>query len=148
MPVNSTHSKGLELQKGDGGTPTEVFTKVGGVIDMPAFSATKSTVEDTDISDSNRHYIAGIGEPGSFTLTIVFDASDSQQSALITQYDAETEGNFRVQAPDTSTTTYEFKALVTGYSTPYAGINELLMQEFTFQLVENDSGDIITDVTT
>lgn len=143
MPVNSTHSKGIELQIGDGGSP-ESFSLVGGLRSVPAIPAVKSTVEDSAISDDNYHYIHGIGEPPAVSLPVVFDATDAQQSAMIAEYDNETESNYRVVAPDSGNTTYEFKAIVTGYSAPYGGINELLMQDFEIQLVENDSGEIVT----
>lgn len=143
MALNSLSSKGTKLQKGDGASP-EVFATIAGITDMPAINAVKSTLEDTSLDDVNRHYIHGIGEPPSFTLTLNFDTDDTQQAALITAYQNETGDNYRVLLPDSPATEYEFKAIVTGYSTPYGGINSLLQQDFTFQLNENDHGDIIT----
>ena len=144
MTLDSTASKGIEFQKGDGSSP-ESFTKIAGVNDLPAFMAQKSTIEDTAIDDSNRHYIHGIGEPPSITLTLVWDTDDTQQTALVTEYDNETECNYRSVCPDSPASIFTMRAIVTGYSTPYGGINALLQQDFTFQLLENDNGDIITE---
>ena len=143
MPLNSLSSKGTELQKGDGASP-EDFSKIAGITDMPAINATKSTIEDTSLDDVNRHYVHGIGEPPSFTLTLNFDTDDTVQAELITAYEEETNDNYRVVLPDSPATEYEFKAIVTGYSTPYGGINSLLQMDVTFQLNENDQGEIIT----
>ena len=137
------HSKGIQMQKGDGASP-EVFTKIAGITDMPTINTQKSTVEDTTIGDLIRHYVHGIGEPPEITFTLRFYTGDTSQSSLVTEYDSETESNYQVITPDSPSSTYEFRAIVTGYGTPYAGINELLQQDFTFQLVENDNGDIIT----
>lgn len=143
MPLNSLSSKGTELQLGDGASP-EVFTKIAGITDMPAVNAVKSTIEDTSLDDVNRHYIHGIGEPPSFTLTLNFDTDDATQAELITAYENETNNNYRVVLPDSPATEYEFKAIILGYSTPYGGINSLLQMDVTFQLNENDNGEIIT----
>lgn len=143
MALDYTHSKGIELQKGDGSSP-ESFTKIGGITDMPAINSEKSTIEVTSISDDNRHYDYGIGEPPSFTLTMYWNDDDDQQAALITEHQEETESNYRIVCPDSPSTEYEFKAIVTSYSTPYGGINDMLQQDFTFQLNENDHGEIVT----
>jgi hypothetical protein len=144
MPLTSVHSKGIALQKGNGASP-EVFATIGGINDMPEIMSQKSTVEDTSIDDDNRHYNYGIGEPPGFTLTVFWNPDDANQTALITEHDSETESNYRVLCPDDSpSTTYTFKAIVTGYGTPQAGINGLLTQNFQFQLNENDDGKIVT----
>ncbi len=143
MALDSTAAKGIQLQKGDGASP-ETFTKIAGITDMPAINSAKSTIEDTSIDDSNRHYNYGIGEPPSFTLTLYWDTDDTEQAALITEHQDETESNYKIVCPDSPATEYEFKAIITSYSTPYGGINDLLQQDFEFQLNENDNGDIIT----
>lgn len=143
MALDYTHSKGIELQKGDGASP-ETFTKIGGITDMPAINSEKSTIDVTSIDDSNRHYDYGIGEPPSFTLTLWWNDDDAQQKELITEHQNETESNYKIVCPDSPSTEYEFKAIIPSYSTPYGGINDMLQQDFTFQLNENDNGDIIT----
>ena len=143
MPLDSVHSKGIELQKGNGASP-EVFTKIGGITDIPSITSAKSIKEDTAIDDDSRHHGYGILEPPSFTLTLFWNPDDTQQSALVTEHQSETESNYKIVCPDSPATNYEFKAIVTTYGTPYGGIDDFLQQDFTFQLNENDNGDIIT----
>lgn len=143
MPLTSVSTKGTYLKKGNGASP-EVFSTIGGVNDLPAIMSQKSAKEDTSIADDNRHYGYGIGEPPSFTLTVYWNPADTQQAALETEHQNETESNYQVVCPDSPATTYSFTAIITSYSTPYGGIDDFLQQDFTFQLVENSSGDIVT----
>lgn len=145
MALDSTASKGMELQMGDGGSP-ETFTKISGINNFPSINSVKSTLQDTSIDDDHRHYMFGIGEPSSFTLTVFWDDDDTQQAALITAHQNETENNYRVVLPDSPATEYEFKAIIVSYSIPYGGINELLQQDFEFQLNENDHGSIVEEI--
>jgi len=144
MPVNSTHSKGMTLNLLDKSSSPATENVVGGVTDMPSISSAKSTVEDTALDDANRHYAFGIGEPPSITLTVYWDVGDSPQNDLITAHQDETEEDFKIICPDSPATEYEFKGIVTEYTTPYGGIGDLLQADFTFQLLENDQGDIVT----
>ena len=143
MALNSTHTKGVTLKKSDGASP-EVYTTIGGVTNMPQIMSQKSILEDTSIADDNRHHMYGIGEPPSFTLTVFWDEDNAPQTALIAEHENETESNYQLSLPNSPATTYTFKAIIFGYSTPYGGINELFKQDFTFQLNENDDGAIIT----
>lgn len=144
MPLTSVSTKGTYLKKGNGASP-EVFTTIGGITDVPAIMSQKSSKEDTSIADSNRHYGYGIGEPPSVPITVYWNPADTQQAALITEHQNETESNYQIVCPDSPATTYEFKAIITSFSTPYGGIDDFLQQDFTFQLLENDGGDIVTE---
>jgi hypothetical protein len=141
--VNVTNSKGTILAKGDGASP-EVFTKIAGIQDMPAINSSKSVKDRTDLSDTVRDKGLGIGEPGAFTLTLFWDESETTQVALITEHTNETKCNYQVQFPDSPQSLRTFKALISGYSTPYGGVDGDLMWDVTFDLVENDNGEIIT----
>lgn len=143
MALTSVHSKGTVIKRGDGASP-EVFTTIGGINDVPSISSNKSALEDTAIGDTIRHYGYGLGEPAEITLSMFWNPDDTMQSGLITDHDNETERNFQAVMPDSPATTYDFTAIVTGYTTPAAGINEFLMWEVTLQLLENASGDIVT----
>jgi hypothetical protein len=141
--VNVYASKGIELQKGDGGSP-EIYAKVGGVQDMPAIQTAKSVKDRTGIGDKNHDKGLGIGEPGNFSLTLFWDPDEASHSSLITAHNDETKDNYRIVCPDSPATVYEFKSLISSYSTPYAGIDGDLMWDVSFELVENDYGEIVT----
>lgn len=144
MALDSVHSKGTLIKLGDGASP-ESFTTIGGINTVPAIDTAKSVLEDTAISDDNRHYGFGIGEPPLLTFSCFWNPDDAQQTALRTAHDNETEKNFQAVMPDSPTTTYAFTGIVTRIGTPYAGINEFLMFDVDVQLNENADGDIVTE---
>ncbi len=143
MSLTVVNSKGMTIGIGDGGSP-ETFTTIGGVTDMPNIMLAKSKLERTALDDEIRYYGHGIEEPPEFTLSIYWNPDDSQQNSIITAYNSETEDNYRITCPDSPATTYTYKAIVTGYSPPYGGINEDLMFDATFQLIENDDSAVMT----
>ena len=141
--ANVTASKGITLGIGDGASP-ETFTTIAGIQDMPAISTAKSVKDQTGLEDDNRDYGLGIGEPPSFTLTAFWDPDQTTYSTITTAHTNESKDNYRITCPDSPASTYTFKALVTGWSTPYAGVDGDLMWDINFQLVENDDGVIVT----
>ena len=147
MPVNSVSTKGMEIIILDKTESPAGESIVGGITDMPSINSAKATVEDTALDDTNRHYAFSIGEPPSITLTVYWDPNDSPQNDLVTAHQDEKEKDFLIRCPDSPNTEYEFKAIVTEYTTPYGGIGDLLQADFTFQLNQNDNGDIITKST-
>jgi len=128
---------------GDGASP-EVFTTIAGIQDMPAIQTSKSVKDRTDLSDSNRDHGLGIGEPPAFTLTLFWDPNQATYSTITTAHTNETKDNYRVTTPDSPASNYTFKALVSGWSTPYAGVDGDLMWDVDFQCVENDNSEIVT----
>lgn len=142
--ANVTNSKGILLYKGDGASPEAFTTAVVGIQDMPSIASAKSVKDRTDLSDGNRDYGLGIGEPPSFTLNCFWDPVDTTHAALITEHSNETKCNYRATVPTSPAKTYTFKALISSYTTPYGGVDGDLMWDITFQLVENDDGAIIT----
>ena len=144
MPLTSYASKGTTINIRDKSASPAEDSVIGGVTDMPNISSAKSTLEDTSLGDTNRHYKHGIGEPPSITLTMYWDPNDSPQNELITAHQNETEKDFVLKCPDSPVSEYEFKAIVVEYTTPNAGIDQLMQADFTFQLLENDQGNIVT----
>jgi len=144
MPVNSTSTKGMTLNLLDKSASPVTESAIGGITDMPSINSAKATNEDTALDDTTRHYAFSIGEPPSITLTVYWDPNDSPQNDLITAHQDETEEDFKIICPDSPATEYEFKAIVNEYTTPSGGIGDLLQADFTFQLLENDNGDIVT----
>lgn len=138
------HSKGMTFAKGDGASP-EVFTTVPGVTDVPEISAMKTMIQSTDMADTIHSYTHGLGDPQQFTLECRYKNSDATHAAIIADYDAETASNYRITTPDSPASVYLIRCKVVGWTAPKAGIDELLTQSFTFQCIENENGDIITE---
>ena len=143
MSLTVVNSKGMTIGIGDSGSP-ETFTTIGGVVDMPNIMLNKSLKDRTSLDDSIRYFGHGIEEPPSFTLSIYWNPDDTQQNAIITAYGSETEDNYRITCPDSPATTYTFKAIITGYGPPYGGVNDDLMFDAAFQLIENDDNAVMT----
>lgn len=145
MALTVVNSKGMTLGIGDGSSP-EIFNTIGGITDMPNIAPSKSVKDRTSLGDSIRYYGHGIEEPPQFTLSIYWNPDDTEQTALDTAYTDETQDNYRITCPDDSpATTYTFKAIVVNRpSIPYGGIDDDLMFDVTFQLIENDDGAVIT----
>ena len=144
MPLTVVNSKGMTLGIGDAASP-EVFTSIGGIVDMPNIAPSKSVKDRTALADSIRYYGHGIEEPPQFTLSLYWNPDDTQQTALTTAYTNETYNNYRITCPDSPPTTYTFKAMVASSpSTPYGGVDDDLMIDVTFQLIENDDGNVFT----
>ena len=143
MPLTVVNSKGMTLKAGDGASP-EVFTAIGGIVNMPDITFGKSVKDRTALSDSIRYYGHGIEEPPSITVEYFWNPDDTQQNAIVTAYENETSNNYRIDCPDSPATTYTFKAIVTGYSLPKGGIDEDLMASATFQLIINDGSAVVT----
>lgn len=143
--VESRSVRFIELMKVDKAVSPETTTKIGGISDMPSITPTKELTEDTTIGEKIRSRQITIEDPPSFTLTVYWDPNETPQSDLITAYDDETKGDYRVVFNDVSPAEeWEFKALVTSYSTPSGSSGGLLQQEFTFQLLENDQNEVVT----
>jgi len=144
MPVESVSTKGMTLNTLDKSASPATENVIGGITDMPSINSAKATVEDTALDDANRHHAFSIGEPPSISLTVYWDPDNSPQNELITAHQDETEEDFLIKCPDSPVTEYEIKGIVTEYTTPYGSIGDLLQADFTFQLNENDQGDIVT----
>lgn len=144
MPVTSYSTKGTTINILDKSSSPATESVIGGVTDLPSIESSKATSEDTSLGDTNRHYKMSIGEPPSITLTVYWDPNDSPQNELITAHQDETEEDFLIKCADSPSTEYEFKAIVTGYTTPSGSVGDLMQADFTFQLNENDHSEIVT----
>jgi len=144
MPVNSVATAGMTLNLMDKSVSPATESVIGGIADMPSISSSKATEENTPINETTRSYEFTISEPPSISLTVYWDPNDSPQNDLITAHQNETKEDFLIKCPDSPVTEYEFKGLVTEFTTPYGSAGGLLQADFTFQLLENDNGDIVT----
>lgn len=146
MPnIQSRDTRYIDLVKLDKTSSPVTETAIGGITDMPQISANKETTEDTTIGDKIRSRKVTMEDPQTFTLSVYWDPNETPQQDLQTAYDDETQDDYKVKFNDVSPAEeWEFKAIVTSYGTPYGGVGALLTQDFTFQLLENDQGEVVT----
>lgn len=118
MTTNATTSQGVQLKRGDGATPTEVFTLVA---EIQNFNGPTEAAKQIDVStlDSTAHeYIGGLTDGGEVQISGNFVGSNAQQQGLRADMLARTRRNFKLLLTDdnSSPTTAAFAAVVTSFS--------------------------------
>lgn len=108
---------GAKLSIGDGGTPTEVFTKIGNVQDitLPSSAADLVDVTDHDSPNGRREYIGGLIDSDEMTVTINWDPEDAVHSDVESRVGEN--ANFKLElanklTPTGTGTVYAFNALI------------------------------------
>lgn len=104
-------SGGVQLKRGDGGTPTEVFTLVPGVLVQPVLGATNDQIEVSDYdSVGNKEYIAAyLGDGNEVDIEFNFDITDAQQQGVVDDVKNKLNRNYEMVVTDgTSTLTSSF----------------------------------------
>lgn len=105
------------LRRGDGGTPTEVFTTIAEVRGVRGPGLVGATTEVTSFDSANdvREFIATLRDPGSLSFTINYLPANATHTALLTDLRDGRTRNFRLAMGDTGTVTLNFTGIVTGF---------------------------------
>lgn len=114
MSSAALESQGTLLKRGDGGTPTEVFTAIGEITDINGPNGSASVVVVSDLNSVAVEKRMGLPDEGQFTLTLNFLPQDTQHAALRTDRNSRVLRNFEFVFTDT--TVWTFSAYVTGLS--------------------------------
>ena len=115
-------SKDIKFYTGVAGTPN-VYTQVTNLLEIPDMGIEPEKVEVTTLGDSNKTYIAGIGDYGDLAFKFLYDNSSTTSNYRVLKA---LEGDltpFKVEFPDG--TQFEFS----GYATckiDGAGVNAAL----------------------
>lgn len=88
---------------------------LNGVIQTPEVSLSSSTVEDTVIADTEKHFIAGIGEGAETSIELVEYPEDADQLAFIVNAET-TRANMLFKIQFSNSVTYKFEASVLGFT--------------------------------
>lgn len=113
--------QGISLARGDGATPTEVFTKIGQITTLTAPDKSVKAIDVTSADDSAMRYIAGIVNSGDVSFDMILDSNLPQHKGLDADLEAGTKRNFKLTLPDTTATLttatlFAFTAIVTKFS--------------------------------
>ena len=123
---------GTQFQRGDGGGP-EVFTTIASVTKISPPSPKRDTADVTahDSPNGYKEVIGLLREGGEVTIEINF--RPSVHGVLLADLDDELPRSYRVIFPDPTTTTWDFKAVMTGFENdaPHDG---KLTGKVTFQI--------------
>ena len=95
MPKYEGHK--VALKRGDGATPTEVFTSVGQVIAIGAFGSTRDLIDVSAYGETWMDFLGGKKEGAEVEFTVAFDPANTQHTGLQTDYDNAVRRNFRVE---------------------------------------------------
>lgn len=103
---------GAEIHMGDGGTPTEVFTKIPGPGDIEFTPPQPEKIDVTNHDSAAREYLQGLGADGELTCEFHFDAGEPMHIALRDKHGVSDPTNFELHLPDVQSTVATFAATV------------------------------------
>lgn len=130
-------SFGVLLKRGDGGSP-ETFSSVAEVKDIKPFKLKADTKETTHHGSPGawRTFKSTLIDGGECTFKLNFlpdDTSHSFAAGLAADLINRVQRNYRVVLPDTSSTTYQFAAIVTQFD-PDAPVEGILETDVTLKI--------------
>ena len=111
---NGSISAGALMQYATIATEPE-WKPLNGVIQTPEVSLSSSTVEDTVIADTEKHFIAGIGEGAETSVELVEYPDDADQLAFIVNAES-ARANMLFKIQFSNGITYQFEASVLGFT--------------------------------
>ena len=147
-----TAAFGTILTYGDGGSPTEIFTKIASVKDLDGPSLSRDTIDVTshDSVSKYREFLAGLKDGGEVTFDIEFDPSDTTHAGtngLMKMFEDDEPVHFQLITTVAATTGYwgfTFSALVTGFE-PSMPVEDSLKASVTLKITGPVAGP--TDLT-
>lgn len=108
---------GLALRRGDGATPTEVFTAVPKVNSLSGLGAVNPTIDVTNWDSTAKEYIAGLADGQEVTIEMNRVLGDAQQDGLIADVDGKLNRNFEFDMDDGGQVeTFDFTLAMTSWS--------------------------------
>lgn len=99
-------SGGVILKRGDGATPTEVFTKLNGVEVMPVLGGTNDLVpvSDYDSVQNNEYIAAKLSDGDEVDIEFNYDISDVGQQGVVADVKGKINRNYEMAVTDGSAT--------------------------------------------
>ena len=127
MATKAKSSKGIRLQRGDGGG-TEVFTTIGEVTNVKGPAEKAPQLDATSFDSTSMEFIAGLSDSGEVSFDVNFVGSDAQQQGLRTDCRNGTLRNFKLILNDhvSTPTTITFAAIVTAPPELSASVNQVV----------------------
>jgi predicted secreted protein len=135
MTTKAKMTKGLRIQRGDGGG-TEVFTTIGEITNFSGPNESADQVDVTSFDSTAREFIAGMNDNGEVSFDMNFLGNDAQQQGLRTDLRNGTLRNFKVLLADStvSPTTFAFSAIVTSFDGPKGGVGQAVTASIKVKL--------------
>jgi hypothetical protein len=130
MASKAVSTKGLQLQRGDGGGP-ETFTKIGEVTSIKGPSESMPTIDVSSFDSTAMEFLVGIPDAGSIDYEFNYVGPDAQQAAAHADMVAGTKRNFKVVASDmpvggSNATSISFAGYFVKHEFSGGGVNQAL----------------------
>jgi predicted secreted protein len=123
---------GIELQRGDGVTPTEVFTAIGKVTNVSGPEIERETYDVTahDSVDGWREFIGGLKDAGEVSIEVNYDPRVHDD--LIADFEDTAPRSYKLVFPG-GLGEWGLKLILTGFSQE-APVDDKLSAELTFKV--------------
>ena len=115
VPSNAITSQGTQLLRGNGATPTEVFTLVNEIHTFTGPDEKTKQIDVTNLDSTRREFINGLADSGEVKCTGNWIGNNAQQQGCRSDMYAGTQRHFHLVFADT--TLAAFTALVTAVGT-------------------------------
>ncbi|MCA3255080.1 MAG: hypothetical protein INF91_05640 [Alphaproteobacteria bacterium] len=125
-------SQGCVIKRGDG-AGSEVFTTIGEVKGFDGPSGSLTIIDVTALGDSHKRKLPGTIDEGQITMTVNLDTQNAMQAALITDRQAGTLRNFKIEFDDAGSLTAAFAAYVVSI-TPSASVDNAVEASITLEI--------------
>lgn len=124
---------GTELQRGDGVTPTEVFTALANVTSIKGPGIKRDTIDVTahDSANAYMEFVGSLKDGGEVDVDVNYDPA--KHDTLIADFDDENPRNYQLVFPDQAATTWTFKAILTEFQ-PEAPYDDKLAASLKFKV--------------
>lgn len=116
MASQAIESQGIELQRGDGATPTEAFTKIAEVQDFNGPGGEAQEIDVSSLDSTATEFLLGLADEGTISMNGLLVPGDTAQTGLRTDRTNRTLRNFKLVLTDDSSTTLTFAAYVKSFS--------------------------------
>lgn len=104
-------SQGIKLKMGDAASP-EVFTLIPAVVGFDGPDGEAAEIDVTTLDSTRKEFLMGLADEGRLTARFLFNPADTQHQALITNRNAQTAVNFKLDYNVTPAEIDSFSAYV------------------------------------
>jgi hypothetical protein len=135
MTTKASSTRGVKLQRGDGGSP-ETFATIAEVTSFKGPSEKAPKIDATSFDSTAMEFIGGLPDNGEITAEVQFIATDAQQQGLRNDLRAGTKRNFKLVLNDmpvggANPTSVAFAAIITQAPEIGGGVNQVVKGSIT-----------------
>lgn len=132
-------TQGTEIARLDDNSPAS-YININHCTQITPVGQTRGLIDVTSLDSSAREYKTAIKDGQEINLTIQYDPNDTQHNALRDDLNDGRARGFRITLEDESpSTTITFDALVTNWSIPNIGIDQI----YTLEVTLKPTGDLV-----